>query len=215
VPADLLLTAHGSRDPAAAPALEQLRVTVATLLPDVVVDLAWIEFGTPLLADVLAARAADPVPPVIVPLLLARGTHLVRDLPAGAHVTAPLGPDRLLTTVLIDRARAAGAQAGQPLVLAATGSRDPDGRADVVRQAGWLQEAWRAPVDVGFVTAEPSVGAAVAALEARTGRTPAVVGYFLAPGRLPTASGAGTAPLSAHPLTAQIVVNRYAMGQKE
>ena len=45
-------------------------------------------------------------------------------------ITAPLGPDRRLATVLAQRLRAAGWRGEQPVVLAAAGSADNEARAD-------------------------------------------------------------------------------------
>ncbi len=205
----LLLVAHGSRDPATAPALEALTAAVSALLPDTAVQLAWIEFGAPLVSALQPFDRHEDVRPIVVPLLLAHGMHLEQDMPAEADVTPPLGPDPQLTAVLLDQVAQAGIAAGCPLVLAATGSKHTQGRTDVEQQARWLEGAWGAPVSAAFVTSSPSIADATAELTAATGTPPAVVGYFLAPGRLPTASGAVTSPLSSHPGVADLVADRY------
>ena len=208
-PVDLILVGHGSRDPAARTILGGLRDAVAARLPHASVLLAWIELDVPLLADVLPPKAAlqRAVPPVVVPLLLSRGTHVTRDLPPGA--APPLGPDPVLTTILLDRISTAGIAAGRALVLAATGSNDPDAGADIEAQAALLERAWRAPVGVGFVTASPSIADACADLERTHGAPPAVVSYFLAPGRLPASARADTGYIGDHPLLVDLVLDRY------
>jgi sirohydrochlorin ferrochelatase len=177
-------------------------------LPHVDVRLAWIELDDPLLSD-LVPPAGDPST-VVVPLLLSRGTHVSRDLPAGAR--EPLGPDPLLTQILLDRLAEARIAAGRPLVLAATGSTDATGIADVRCQARMLEQAWGAPVGAGFVTAEPSIEAAAAQARAAAGpqsAPAAVVSYFLAPGRLADLARADTGHLGGHPALVALVLMRY------
>ena len=181
---------------------------MAQRLGGVSVVLAWIELDTPLISDVVPAGTHPAETPIVVPLLLSRGTHVARDLPPGAR--APLGPDPLLTTMLMDRIAEAGIAPGRPLVLAATGSTDPEGIADVQDQAQLLEDAWGAPVRAGFVTAQPSLAEASedAATEAGTA-PPAIVSYFLAPGRLPDSARADTAHLGDHPALVELVLMRY------
>jgi sirohydrochlorin ferrochelatase len=143
----------------------------------------------------------------VVPLLLSRGTHHSRDLPPEA--TPPLGPDPLLTDVLLDRVHAAEIATGTPLLLAATGSQDPTGIADVQTQAALLEAAWNAPVKAGFVTAAPRLPAVRQEMESAYGRRPAVVSYFLAPGRLPSSAHPDTAHLGTHPGLVDLVLDRY------
>lgn len=187
--------------------LRSLRDAVAERLGGVSVVLAWIELDAPLISEVIRADTAAADAPVVVPLLLSRGTHVARDLPAGAR--APLGPDPLLTTMLLDRIAEAGIASGRPLVLAATGSTDPEGIADVQEQARLLEAAWGAPVKAGFITAQPSVTEASALAAEEGNAPPAVVSYFLAPGRLPDSARADTAHLGDHPALVELVLMRY------
>jgi sirohydrochlorin ferrochelatase len=190
--------------PASAAMLRVLVENVAALLPDVDVRLGFIELSQPLLTDVLPELDA----PVIVPLLLSRGTHIVRDLPDDA---APaLGPDPVLTSALLDRIAEASIPSTTPLVLAATGSATTEGRDDVRTQAAMLAEHWPAGVAAAFVTAaRPTVEEAIEQVTAERGTVPAVVSYFLAPGLLPDAARAATRPLGDHPAVAELVVTRY------
>lgn len=188
---------------------------MARRLAPLTVELAWIELDTPLVADVLAAIPDGDHVPVVVPLLLSRGTHVARDLPESA--APPLGPDPLLTHMLLDRLHEADIAPGRPLVLAAAGSDDPDGTLDVFRQAEMLQASWGAPVRAGFVTNEPSLEAAAeqarAASPGHSGLPadlpPAIVSYFLAPGRLPATARPDTAHLGSHPALVELVLMRY------
>ncbi len=204
----MVLVGHGSRDPGAGAVLRELRDAVARELAPVDVRLAWIELDDPLVSDLVPA-SGDPST-VVVPLLLSRGTHVSRDLPAGAR--KPLGPDPLLTQILLDRLAEAGIAKHRPLVLAATGSTDRTGIADVSHQARLLEQAWGAPVRAGFVTAEPSIAAAAAQAHAAAGpesAAPAVVSYFLAAGRLADQAAADTAHLGGHPALVALVLMRY------
>jgi sirohydrochlorin ferrochelatase len=200
----LLAVGHGSRVPASAEMLRILVDAVAAREPTIEVRLGFIELSAPLLRDVLPGL----IDPVVVPLLLSRGTHTARDLPADA--APPLGPDPVLTDVLLDRIAEAGIPATTPLVLAATGSATPEGKDDVRRQAAMLAERWPPGVTAAFVTAaRPTVGQAMSSIRATSGREAAVVSYFLAPGLLPGSAHATTRPIGDHPAVADLVLTRY------
>ncbi|HEY2508649.1 MAG TPA: CbiX/SirB N-terminal domain-containing protein [Streptosporangiaceae bacterium] len=218
----LLAVAHGSRDPAAAEVVRGLGRQIRRLAPSLDVRVAFIGHASPSLPAELGAVSA---PPVIVPLLLSSGFHLATEFvdavtSAGAQVTGPLGPDELLLTVLTARLTEAGVPAGTPVVLAAAGSADPAGPADVRQQADLLAERRGAPVVAAFATAaQPTVPEAVAQLRSQTGGPVAVASYLLAPGRFQdqlTDSGADwvTAPLGSHPAIAGLVIDRYRTARK-
>ncbi|MFG2821184.1 sirohydrochlorin chelatase [Kitasatospora sp. NPDC048365] len=215
----LVLVAHGSRDPAAEAEIRRLLAAVRSARPELDVRLAHLGLNAPLLPDVLAELSGRVV---LVPLLLGRGYHVKVDIPealaAAPHVHGtvadPLGPDPLLTDALHARLLEAG-WAGQPVVLAASGSRDPDAAVDTGAQAALLAARLGVPVRPGYVAAGgPSVAGQVAALTAEGHPETAVAGYFTAPGdfaRLAAAAGAtlASAPLGAHPLMARLVLHRY------
>jgi sirohydrochlorin cobaltochelatase len=83
----LILFAHGARDPAWSSPLERVRDTVRRLRPDVTVKLAFLEFMAPTLGDCVAALAASGVRKiVVVPMFIAQGGHLKKELPAMVEI---------------------------------------------------------------------------------------------------------------------------------
>ncbi|MFJ9340629.1 sirohydrochlorin chelatase [Streptomyces sp. NPDC101733] len=219
----LVAVAHGSRDPGALPTVLALLEQVRELRPRLDVRLGHIELNAPLLGDTLRALP-DATGAVLVPLLLGRGTHVKRDLPAAAaraghlriRVAAPLGPHPLLVEALVERLVEAGWTPGTAVVLAAAGSRDPDSAADTREAAALLSERLDGiPVAPGHASgAGPTVPEAVRSLAARGHHRIAVASYFAAPGRFAGASaaaspGPASAPIGAHPALARLVLHRY------
>ncbi|MFZ6674697.1 MULTISPECIES: sirohydrochlorin chelatase [unclassified Undibacterium] len=77
-----ILFAHGARDPRWAAPFERLQKLTQSRLPDVTVALAFLEFMTPGLPDLVAQFVADGVTDIsIVPIFLGQGGHVLRDLP--------------------------------------------------------------------------------------------------------------------------------------
>jgi sirohydrochlorin ferrochelatase len=213
----LLAVAHGSRNPAAAEVIRGLARQVRRLAPVLDVRLAFIDHAEPSLPEELDAAGAGAV---IVPLLLSSGFHLSADITgaatsAGARVAGPLGPHELLLTALTTRLAEAGVPHGTPVVLAAAGSSDPAGPADVTKQAELLADRLGVPVTAAFATAAaPTVAEAVADLRERTGKPVAIASYLLAPGQFQDQladCGADwvTAPLGENPALAALVIERY------
>lgn len=230
----LVAVAHGSRDPRALRTVRALLDLVRARRPELDVRLGHVELNEPLLDDTLAGLRGTAV---LVPLLLSRGHHVKTDLPAalaGAPrvsgvVAAPLGPHPLLVEALAARLAEAGWQdgdpagegdpaqeAGQAVVLAAAGSRDPDSAVDTGRTAALLSaRLGGVPVLPAYASAAaPTVPDAVAALAARGLRRIAVASYFTAPGRFATqTAGAApwivSAPLGAQDAMARLVLHRY------
>ena len=145
---------------------------------------------------------------VAVPLLLSAGYHVRVDLPSQApevSVTAAVGPDPRIAEVLAARLHAAG-YGGGPVTLAASGSADIRSLADVETAAAQLAVVLGAEVSPAYVSAgEPRL----ADLQPQ-----AVASYLLAPGLFADkvaecAAPVISAPLGAHPVLADVVVDRY------
>ena len=79
----LILFAHGARDPQWALPFQSLCAQLQTQLPGTPVQLAFLEFMTPALPEAVASLASQGARQVvIVPVFLAQGPYLKRDLPA-------------------------------------------------------------------------------------------------------------------------------------
>ena len=98
----LVLCSHGTRSALGASLVSGLVRGVAGALPDVEVREAHVDVHPPFLDDVVSPGC------VVVPLLLAPGYHVDVDIEqaatrVGARVTAAMGPDDLLTSLLLAR----------------------------------------------------------------------------------------------------------------
>lgn len=79
----VLLFAHGASDPEWAMPFVALRERISEALPGVPVELAYLERMNPdFLSGIGRLVAAGAAQVTVVPLFLARGGHLRRDLPA-------------------------------------------------------------------------------------------------------------------------------------
>ncbi len=156
----MLAVAHGTRDGAGVAALHALLAAVRTARPAVTARLAFVELVPPSVESALEQMRG---PVVLVPFLLTTGWHVKVDLPRAAvgrpdvQIAPALGPDPLLTEALRARLSEAGWRPGEPVVLAAAGSADPDATRSVAAQA-------RSPVSPGNLSAaRPTVAEAIAA----------------------------------------------------
>ncbi len=78
----LILFAHGARDPEWANPMRRVQAAVRSRQPGVPVELAFLEFMAPTLPDCIAGLLADGVGKIVVmPMFIARGGHLKRDVP--------------------------------------------------------------------------------------------------------------------------------------
>ncbi|MDO8702927.1 MAG: CbiX/SirB N-terminal domain-containing protein [Undibacterium sp.] len=78
----MILFAHGARDPRWAAPFQRLQVLTQNSLPEIVVELAFLEFMTPNLTDLVTRLVQDGCEKVIVsPIFLGQGGHVLRDLP--------------------------------------------------------------------------------------------------------------------------------------
>ncbi|MEO5833685.1 MAG: CbiX/SirB N-terminal domain-containing protein [Nakamurella sp.] len=188
--------AHGSRDPRAGPATEQLLTAVAALRPGLRAVPAYLDLAEP---DLTAALIAlDVGEAVVMPLLFTQAFHADVDTPeaiaAAAAATGTkirragiLGMGPAVLAALQLRAVQAGIADIDGIVLAAVGSSSASANAAVGELASrWASER-SGPVRAAFATAgEPKVRAALASVSlslsppARVG----VVPLFAAPGLL-------------------------------
>ncbi|MFD9002144.1 sirohydrochlorin chelatase [Streptomyces sp. NPDC059582] len=227
-PPELVLAAHGSRDPRAAATVRTLLDRVRELRPGLPVHLGHIGLNEPLLSDTLAALRCDEA--VLVPLLLGHGGPVERDITesaAGARVRTrvadPLGPHPLLVEALYERLVESGwrtrlseaERRGSGVVLAAAGPRDPESAAGTRATARLLAERLGVPVVPAYAcAATPDVRTAVRAMIARGRHRVAVAAYFTTPGGSATRSAEAapwlaSAPLGAHPALARLILHRY------
>ncbi|MBI3230743.1 MAG: CbiX/SirB N-terminal domain-containing protein [Burkholderiales bacterium] len=78
----LILFAHGARDARWAEPFKRLQALVRSERPAVRVELAFLEFMTPGLPEIVPQMVADGVQKItLVPVFLAQGGHVLRDLP--------------------------------------------------------------------------------------------------------------------------------------
>jgi sirohydrochlorin ferrochelatase len=220
----LVLVGHGSRDPRSAGALSALADRVRLARPGVCVHLSFLELSVPSVDQVLSGLDR---PAVVVPLLLGAAFHARVDLPARlaaaravneyvpGEAARTLGSDQELDDVLASAAHQVG---GDGYLLFGPGSSHAAANDEVHRRARRLSRRLGKPVRAAFVTAEPSVDDAVAALLAQGSRAPAGLPWFLAPGRLLdrgldqlTAAGVdrSAAPLAFDSRLAGAVLSRY------
>jgi sirohydrochlorin ferrochelatase len=222
----LILCAHGTRDPEG----QQVVLDVAheaRVALEVEVRVAYVDVQEPTIDDVVASIpvSEDGIAAIIVPYLLAGGYHVhvdiaraVKDRP-DVIAAPPLGPDKRLVAIMLDRIVAARVHPTATLVLAPAGSSDPRSTRDTERVLDQLRLTWNGPVRVGYAAGiEPTVTQAVSAARAygeddEDGDV-AVVSYLLSPGYFQsTLDKAGadhvTAPLAPDSRIIEIIAERY------
>lgn len=203
----LLLVAHGTSDAEGVASLQSLTSRVRARFADEV-ELAFIDHAAPSVSSALLRLAGAGEPVLVVPLLLSAASHSKGDVPAAiqaasaAHPAAslsyarPLGPHRLLISLLDRRLQEAGVPASAAVVLVSAGAADPAANADVSAVARLLFE-WRGggPVEAAYASAtSPTVVEALDRLARLGFADRAVAPYFLAPGRFPMAVRAAAGP---------------------
>lgn len=78
----LILFGHGARDPAWAEPMRRVQAAIRSRAPGMPVELAFLEFLTPTLAECVAGLVAGGAGQIVVlPMFIAQGGHLKRDLP--------------------------------------------------------------------------------------------------------------------------------------
>lgn len=230
----LVLTAHGSRDPRSAANARAVAGRVARLRPDLDVRLAFLDHDSPSLAEMLTSLEG---PAVVTPLLLANAYHARVDIPAqiancvtAQHVwQAPvLGEDDRLVSVLRRRVLELGVSHlddSLGVLVVAIGTSDLAVNARTGRVAPKLLAgtSWAGATTAFATQQERSLAEALGRLRRQDAHRVVIAPWFLAPGRLPDqvqrfADKAGiemAAPLGAHRLVAETVLDRFAAAAAE
>jgi len=224
----LVLTAHGSADPRSAVNAQAVAGRLARMRPGLDVRLAFLEHSSPSLVEVLTEVDG---PAVVTPLLLASAYHARVDIPrqiAGCRSrldvrqAEALGEDDRLISVLRQRVAQLGVSRLDEelgVLLVAIGTSDPAVNARTARVAPKLLAGtgW-AGVTTAFATRpERPLAEALGRLRRQGARRVVIAPWFLAAGRVPDrvqhfADHAGiamAAPLGAHRLVAQTVLDRF------
>ena len=218
----LVLLAHGSRRPGPSSVLSRTAERVSTILPGVEVRTGYVELQPPDPATALEGL----VDPVVLPFFLARGYHVVHDVPAAVErhgsgtVTGHLGVEEHLVEAVAQRLREASAPLGglaglDHIVLGAAGSRQAAALEEVGAITRLLEERLGREVTPAYLSAaRPSVRDAVSTARARGARRVGVATYLLAEGRFhralhSTGADVVAAPIGDHPALAELVALRY------
>ena len=205
----LILLAHGSPDPRAAPCTHHVAERVQACWPEGQVIAAFIEHDEPRLDEAvrrLEVLGEDDI--IIVPLLLSRAFHGRVDVPnavaavretssAAIRCAEVIGADEELLPAL-ER----GLPAAVPVVLAVAGTNDAAAQQDLDRLAGAWSLQRGAPVIVGHASqASPDITAAIASF---------VLFEGVLPDRIRAAAGSRcvTTPLFTSPELTRLVINR-------
>lgn len=225
----LVLTGHGSKDPRSAANVRAVAGLVERMRPGLAVRVAFCEQNSPNLVDVLSGLPATR-PAVVTPLLLASAYHARVDIPKqiahagarGVRQADVLGEDDRLIAVLRERLAelgVSGRDRGLGVLLVAIGSSDRSVNARTATVAATLAEGTRwAGATMAFATGpKPSVAEAAQHLRHLGAQRLVIAPWFLAPGLLPDrvqayareAGIAMAAPLGAHRLVAETVLDRY------
>nr|WP_232078838.1 sirohydrochlorin chelatase [Mycobacterium florentinum] len=225
----LVLTAHGSKDPRSAANARAVAGQVASLRPNLDVRLAFLEHSSPSLADVLTSVDG---PAVVTPLLLANAYHARVDIPAQIadcvttqHVSqAPvLGEDDRLVSVLRRRVTELGVSRlddSVGVLVVAIGTSDLAVNARTGRVAPKLLAgtSWAGATTAFATQQERSLAEALGRLRRQRAGRVIIAPWFLAPGLIPDrvqrfaakARIEMAAPLGAHRLVAETVLDRFA-----
>ncbi len=90
----LILFAHGARDPEWANPMRRVQASIRQQVPGLHVELAFLEFMTPTLLDSAEALIASGIDKLVVmPMFIARGGHLKRELPEMIEALRASHPD--------------------------------------------------------------------------------------------------------------------------
>ena len=218
----LVLLAHGSRRPGPSSVLSRTAERVGTILPGVEVRTGYVELQPPDPATTLEGL----VDPVVLPFFLARGYHVVHDVPAAVErhgsgtVAGHLGVEARLVEAVAQRLHEASAPLGglaglDHIVLGAAGSRQAAALEEVEAITRLLEVRLGREVTPAYLSAaRPSVRDAVSTARARGAGRVGVATYLLAEGRFhqalhSTGADVVAAPIGDHPAVAELVAHRY------
>lgn len=220
------MTAHGSADPRSAATTHAVAEHIRALRPELDVRVAFCEQNSPNLADAL--RTLDG-PAVVTPLLLASAYHARTDIPAmiadaGADVIQAdtLGEDPRLLQVMRERLaqnQVHQFERGLGVLVVAVGSSHAAANARTSALADTLVRGTRwSGVQVAYATGpQPSVLDGIETLRDHGARRIVIAPWFIAPGRITDRVAeiadaediSMVAPLGAHPLVAETVLDRF------
>jgi sirohydrochlorin ferrochelatase len=231
----LVLTAHGSADPRSAANARAVAGQVARMRPGLDVRLAFLEHSSPSLVDAVTGLSRTDEA-VITPLLLANAYHARVDIPrqiascaVGERVwqAGVLGEDDRLVSVLRRRVAELGVSRLDEtlgVLVVAIGAAHPGVNARTARVAPKLlaRTGWAGATTAFANRPERSLAEGLGRLRRQGARRVVIAPWFLAPGRLPDrvqrfAEGAGiemAAPLGAHRLVAETVLDRFDQAQR-
>ena len=218
----LVLLAHGSRRPGPSSVLSRTAERVRTILPEVEVRTGYVELQPPDPATALEGL----VDPVVLPFFLARGYHVLKDVPAAVEqhgsgtVTGHLGVEEHLVEAIAQRLHEASAPLGgiaglDRIVLGAAGSRQAAALEEVEAITRLLEARLGREVTPAYLSAaRPSVRDAVSTARALGAKRVGVATYLLAEGRFhralhSTGADVVAAPIGDHPAVAELVAHRY------
>ncbi len=212
----LVAVAHGSRRFGASDNVERLIYHVGQTRPDLEIILCYLERTEPSFFKVIEKV---PTSSVVVPLILSRGFHIFSDIQGNCSrysikSTPPLGPDPILSEVIVERLMEAGAPLGTPVVLAAAGSSCREGTEDVEAAALDLSHKLRVRVEVGYLNGSGnSIIEASQRLRSEFGEF-AIAPYLLSPGNFIALANSVEARWIASPLgsdrkIARLILRRY------
>lgn len=218
----LVATSHGTDNVAGRAAIRALVDALRSRLPDVEVVDAFVDVESPRVGEVVAAAAS---PCVVVPLLLSPGYHVHHQIADAValgtqhRAAATMGPDGRLAEIMVDRLMAAGAVAGDVVIVAAAGSTEDAARVATEQIVPLLAAAWGGDVALGHLGGTGTPLAAVIGEHRAAGRRIALASYLLADGHFQDMVVAADADVRARPLLdgtqpdqrlVDLLVERYA-----
>jgi sirohydrochlorin ferrochelatase len=223
----LVAVAHGSRDPRAAAAVEELLDLVRDSRPGLRVITSYLDHAVPTPVQALAGlTSADAV---VLPLLLTPAYHSKIDIPGvladvrslrphlDLRTSGTLGPHPLMLDAL--ERRLGSPDPDTAVVLVSAGSSDPSANAVIAQMArDWQRRGWWAVRPAYASAALPTPVEAIRELYDLGAPRVVVASYFLAPGYFADkvrvaseeAGAAAVSPvLGAAPELARIILDRY------